>query len=54
VNAQMQLLAKIEVCCEAIATQGFINDDFKKAIPFPKINGDFMDALPRLKIIATF
>jgi len=47
VNAQMQLLVKIAVRCEAIATQGFINDDFRKAIPF-------MDALPRLKIIANF
>jgi len=54
VNAQMQLLVKIAVLCEAITTQGFINDDFRKAIPFPIINGDFMDALPRLKIIANF
>ena len=35
-NAQMQLLAKIAVRCEAIATQGFINDDFKKSDPFSK------------------
>jgi hypothetical protein len=32
----MQLLAKIAVRCEAIATQGFINDDFKKSDPFSK------------------
>jgi hypothetical protein len=31
----MQLLAKVAVRCEAIATQGFINDDFRETIPFP-------------------
>ncbi|MBF0277747.1 MAG: 2-hydroxyacid dehydrogenase [SAR324 cluster bacterium] len=52
--AQLHLLAKISEHCEAVATQGFINDKFKKALPFPRINGEFMDTLPRLKIIANF